>query len=57
MTNLSETYSDGNGKTAKLRWEEYDVSGGSLNNHHISSSGGITAPNGLKVMQALSPTP
>ena len=44
MTNLSETYSDGNGKTAKLRWEEYDVSGKSLNNRHISSSGGITRP-------------
>lgn len=44
MTDLSETYSDGNGKTAKLRWDEYDGSGKSLNNRHISSSGSITRP-------------
>lgn len=44
MTNLSETYSDGNGKTSKLKWEEYDTSGKSLNNRHISSNGVITRP-------------
>ncbi len=44
MKNLTETYQDGSGKTAKLRWEEYDLNGKNINNAHISSNGSITRP-------------